>query len=141
MNSHRIGLVLIIHLFLLSHTLITHCYCCCECYISLHLVFSCVLSSSFDDLTAPVGGGASHSLDTSSGFPGAFHRSSFASFSERLAGSSSQQQRVNENRKRDMQCHSNRKQQPEAAVGSETLPESEDISNLNNRRISAMSAR
>ncbi len=111
-----------------------------------------MLSSSTVNLTSPVGGGggASHLLDASSGFPGAFHRSSFASFSERLAGNSSSQQQQavdSENRTQDMQCrHSNSKHQTPnaaaaAAVGSEILTESEGISDINNRYISAMSAR
>ncbi len=100
-------------------------------------------------MASPVGGdgGASHSLDASSGFPGAFHRSSFASFSERLAGSSSSQQQAvdSENRTQDMQCrHSQSKHQTPnaaAAIGSEIPTESEGISDINNRYISAMSAR
>ncbi len=97
-----------------------------------------------DGSTAPVGGGTSHSLDTSSGFPGAFHRSSFASFSERLARISSPQQQQtgnNENRKQDIQCHSDSKQQTRVAIGGEPLLESKGISDINDRRISAMSAR
>ncbi len=89
-------------------------------------------------------GSASHLLGTSSGFPGAFHRSTVASFSKRLAGSRSSHQHEVDNaiETLDLPHHHSKHQTPYAVadIGSGILPESEGILDMNNRKLSAMSA-